>query len=1025
MNIVNNTLLSISSDDIVDGTLVIPNNVTNIDSYLFDNSKSDLKESITNLIISDNVSVIPEKTFKECRNLKSIKFSKNLKTIGDSAFSYCVSLKNLDLPKNLEEIGHNAFDECTDLEKVSINSNLKTIKSCAFADCINLKEINLPDSITTMNDEIFLNCKKLESISLPKNLDTIKQNMFLGCDNLKSIELKEGLKVIEPYAFDECENLKSINLPSTVEQIGQSVFCNCKNLENVKLSKNLKSIGPFAFFNCHHLKEINLPESLISIDKSAFSNCYDLENVTLPKSLKELKYGAFSECTNLKSINIPENISTLSPYLFFKCENLEKITLPKKLKSIEECSFSKCHNLKTIEIPENVEELKEKAFFECLDLSEIKLSNSLKSIGTSCFANCVNLTELHLPENLQTIEQYAFSYSGLKNIEIPDSVKTLDFFAFFSSINLKKCKLPKNINIIESGLFRNCSNLEDIEIPNGVEKISAHAFSGTDLKNIKIPESVKIIDEGAFSHCQSLENIEFSEGLKKINGLVFLGCDKLEKIHFPNSLTNLNTNRMFYSFFEKEENGFTLSNTQTQTSLPLSSLNISLPLLSRYWDKKNMLLKEQKDMSIVNFYNDYLLKKSEDEVDNFINNHNFTFFKQLQISNFSDDIDNVYKFLYNIGVFSTPIQVGEKKIDYAQKMTNFLKQLEEKGEGDINYFSHLFRSMGEQGIKPEFNEFFIKDYDKLKFYSTYSKDFFGKCYNDFEKVQKTNTNNHGSQRQLKPTAEKFFNYFNEHKFSGITPETKDIATTIAPYFDKQELFDDAVNIIHEKQENNVPDNILGFHLKENSQFKSIVKIGDKIKDLQSNIAKNLVATTNYEFTYDWIEKNDPQNFILGKLCSCCSHLEGVGYGIMRASIVHPFIQNLVIRDKNNNIVAKSTLYVNPVEGYGVFNNVEATENVGEREKLYNAYIRGVKDFANEYNKQNPKNPLKKINVGMNLNDLGYQISTKNHESEILKPIDYAKFGNPEKYYSGDSFLEQYTVWENPKFKHKKEQEKEQ
>ena len=219
-----------------------------------------------------------------------------------------------------------------------------------------------------------------------------------------------------------------------------------------------------------------------------------------------------------------------------------------------------------------------------------------------------------------------------------------------------------------------------------------------------------------------------------------------------------------------------------------------------------------------------------------------------------------------------------------------------------------------------------------------------------------------------------------------------------------------------------PDNILGFHLKESDYFAEreqtlfaeIDKIAEGIGQEQVEILRNLVVTADRQFSYDWLEKNDPDNYILGKLCSCCAHLEGVGNGIMQASIIHPEVQNLVIRDAKGEIVAKSTLYVNTKEGYGVFNNVEVYENLSDRDHdlIYDKYILAIKDFVREYNKLRPDNPIRKINVGMHLNDLENQITEKHEvETKLLKAIDYGPFCEFDLHYEGDSDEDQRIMWE--------------
>lgn len=135
---------------------------------------------------------------------------------------------------------------------------------------------------------------------------------------------------------------------------------------------------------------------------------------------------------------------------------------------------------------------------------------------------------------------------------------------------------------------------------------------------------------------------------------------------------------------------------------------------------------------------------------------------------------------------------------------------------------------------------------------------------------------------------------------------------------------------------------------------------------------------------------------------------------MHASIVSPDVQNLVIKDKKGEIIAKSTLYINREHGYGVFNNVEVNTNITEDEKnsIYKKYKQAVKRFVDEYNADNPDKKIRKINVGMNLNDLYNQITQNDKEAnKLLEAIDYAtSYGNGAGH-NGDSSDLQYTLYD--------------
>ena len=138
---------------------------------------------------------------------------------------------------------------------------------------------------------------------------------------------------------------------------------------------------------------------------------------------------------------------------------------------------------------------------------------------------------------------------------------------------------------------------------------------------------------------------------------------------------------------------------------------------------------------------------------------------------------------------------------------------------------------------------------------------------------------------------------------------------------------------------------------------------------------------------------------------------------MKASILHPDCQNLVIRNEKGEIIAKSTLYINRTQGYGVFNNVEVSHiSEIDRDLIYLQYKKAVEEFAKRYNELNPTNPLTQINVGMNLNDLEHQINKNQAKSlEILKGLNFNIYGG----YSGDWQQKQHVMWSSKRNKSKK------
>ena len=135
---------------------------------------------------------------------------------------------------------------------------------------------------------------------------------------------------------------------------------------------------------------------------------------------------------------------------------------------------------------------------------------------------------------------------------------------------------------------------------------------------------------------------------------------------------------------------------------------------------------------------------------------------------------------------------------------------------------------------------------------------------------------------------------------------------------------------------------------------------------------------------------------------------------MRASIVEPNIQNLVIKNGRGEIIAKATLYVNTQEGYGVCNNVEIAYSVSKDkyEIVYQKFMLGIEAFAEQYNREHPDKPIKQINVGTSeRNDVRTEITDNNSKArELLQGPNYRDYGMKYREYNGDSSERQHIIW---------------
>ncbi len=112
-----------------------------------------------------------------------------------------------------------------------------------------------------------------------------------------------------------------------------------------------------------------------------------------------------------------------------------------------------------------------------------------------------------IPSTATTINGSAFK--GCNNLEyntdgglnyIGSSTNQYLFLVGPTSTDIAECTINSNTKFIGSEAFKNCSNLETINVPSTVVSISDYAFAYCDaLTEITIPATVETIGEGAFS----------------------------------------------------------------------------------------------------------------------------------------------------------------------------------------------------------------------------------------------------------------------------------------------------------------------------------------------------------------------------------------------------------------------------------------------------------------------------------------------------------------------------------------------
>lgn len=270
--------------------IVFPETITKISSAFWD-----CVNLSGTLVIPNNVKEIEGAAFRNCSNITSVVFPQTIVKIGNEAFGYCSSISGiLCLPNSITHIGNEAFIKCSGISgTLELPSNLTYLGASAFQGCNGISgSLTIPQTLKLLYGGTFWGCSGLDGTLILHDNLTISQETAPGGGNYST-----------SYHFDGCRFTGELKLPSNIQSIPAYCFRDCEFSSIEQLPESLMEIGEYAFNGCWRLSGVvEFPESLISIGANAFQNCSVLEGIVLPAELGVIKANTFSNCYHINKI---------------------------------------------------------------------------------------------------------------------------------------------------------------------------------------------------------------------------------------------------------------------------------------------------------------------------------------------------------------------------------------------------------------------------------------------------------------------------------------------------------------------------------------------------------------------------------------------------------------------------------------------------------------------------------------------------------------------------------------------------
>ena len=335
-----------------------------------------------------------------------------------------------------------------------------------------------------------------------------------------------------------------------------SIYCSCGEVYKTEPIKPIGHTMNASFF-CDTCSESILEYSNNANDTCDITGCSVTlsGDIVLPslspngKKVVSITAGVFTD-SKITSVILPDGLKHIGAEAFAGCGKLESIIIPDSVTYIGDKAFDYCSSLKSIDIPNSVTHIGDYAFKNCASLKSITLPASWDQTnvftrGNYILAKCYNLESLTLPYMQYDLE----FYFGPKpeGYVIPDSLKNVVIqggkkIIFRDCSSIESITLPEGITSIPWQAFKGCHALKELIIPNSVTRIDSSAFLDcTSLKSIYLPNTITEIQAGAFQGCISLESINIPESISSIEAHTFNNCSSLTNLTLPESIETIQT----------------------------------------------------------------------------------------------------------------------------------------------------------------------------------------------------------------------------------------------------------------------------------------------------------------------------------------------------------------------------------------------------------------------------------------------------------------------------------------------------
>ena len=313
-----------------------------------------------------------------------------------------------------------------------------------------------------------------------------------------------GREAFKIESINGSSTVESITLPSTLRAIGMSAFDNVSFLKEVVVPSGAQIIDSYAFRNCSSLNSVSFPDTIIRAGADILDGTAYYADEDNWTDGKILYVGTTLICAAHMQVYSEKEDDYFAPY--------GDVFVKPGTKVIADYAFCNIDYRGGAIL----EQRRGRAI-----IGQLVIPEGVVYIGNNAFEQCFSIGSVTLPSTITAINEGTFKLSNIGSfVEIPEGVERICAHAFDG------CKAD----------FEGVYAGGTLVFPSTLKSIGSYAYSGSDLFNeVIFPIGFKYLGEYAFFSNLYLASVVFND-VVRIDRCAFDTCEMLTNVVLPSSL---------------------------------------------------------------------------------------------------------------------------------------------------------------------------------------------------------------------------------------------------------------------------------------------------------------------------------------------------------------------------------------------------------------------------------------------------------------------------------------------------------